>query len=311
MAIDPNAVGATAGPVERSWTSTDCLLYAVGVGAGLDELQFSTEKDQRVLPTMPVVLTPRGAVPMSKIGTFDPAMLVHGEQSIELARPLPVEGKLRASGRIAAVYDKGKAAVVVVENRGGGRGERGAAVPDSFFELHPRGGRLRRTTRSVGAVSGAPGAKAGSRGHLRDPAGAGPPVSPERRPQSAPQRSGVRKESRLPKAHSSRPVHVRLHRSGASAHAVRLRPSPVQVDVRPFLAPGVPWRGAHSLDVGRRPHVHIPDAQSRRRNRSRPWRHGVCLTVVKQAEPAMRTRGVGPCPARTHSIARAGTWQAE
>ncbi len=115
MAIDPNAVGATAGPVERSWTSTDCLLYAVGVGAGLDELQFSTEKDQRVLPTMPVVLTPRGAVPMSKIGTFDPAMLVHGEQSIELARPLPVEGKLRASGRIAAVYDKGKAAVVIVE----------------------------------------------------------------------------------------------------------------------------------------------------------------------------------------------------
>jgi acyl dehydratase len=115
MAIDPNAVGATAGPVERSWTSTDCLLYAVGVGAGLDELQFSTEKDQRVLPTMPVVLTPRGAVPMSKIGTFDPAMLVHGEQSIELARPLPVEGKLRASGRIAAVYDKGKAAVVILE----------------------------------------------------------------------------------------------------------------------------------------------------------------------------------------------------
>jgi acyl dehydratase len=115
MAIDPDAVGATAGPVERSWTSTDCLLYAVGVGAGLDELQFSTENDQRVLPTMAVVLTPRGAVPMSKIGTFDPAMLVHGEQSIELARPLPVEGKLRASGRIAAVYDKGKAAVVVVE----------------------------------------------------------------------------------------------------------------------------------------------------------------------------------------------------
>jgi len=115
MAIDPKAVGATAGPALRSWTSTDCLLYAVGVGAGVDELQFSTEKDQKVLPTMAVVLTPRGAIPMAKVGTFDPAMLVHGEQAIELARPLPVEGKLSASGRIAAVYDKGKAAVVVIE----------------------------------------------------------------------------------------------------------------------------------------------------------------------------------------------------
>ena len=40
MAIDPSAVGATGGPVERSWTSKDCLLYALGVGAGLEELEF-------------------------------------------------------------------------------------------------------------------------------------------------------------------------------------------------------------------------------------------------------------------------------
>jgi acyl dehydratase len=115
MAIDPSAVGATGGPVERSWTSKDCLLYALGVGAGLDELGFSTEKNQKVLPTMPVVLGARGAVPMQKIGSFNPAMLVHGEQAVELARPLPPDGTLKATGRIAAVYDKGKGAVVVTE----------------------------------------------------------------------------------------------------------------------------------------------------------------------------------------------------
>ena len=43
MPINPDAVGATGGPVTRSWTSKDALLYAVGVGAGLDELQFTTE----------------------------------------------------------------------------------------------------------------------------------------------------------------------------------------------------------------------------------------------------------------------------
>lgn len=115
MAIDPSAVGATGGPVERSWTSKDCLLYAVGVGAGLDELRFSTEKNQQVLPTMAVVLGARGSTPMQKIGSFNPAMLVHGEQAIELARPLPPDGTLKATGKIAAIYDKGKGAVVVSE----------------------------------------------------------------------------------------------------------------------------------------------------------------------------------------------------
>ena len=115
MAIDPSAVGATGGPVERSWTSKDCLLYALGVGAGLEELEFSTEKKQKVLPTMPVVLGARGAVPMQKIGSFNPAMLVHGEQAIELARPLPADGTLKCRGKIAAIYDKGKGAVVVSE----------------------------------------------------------------------------------------------------------------------------------------------------------------------------------------------------
>jgi acyl dehydratase len=85
------------------------------VGAGLDELAFTTEKNQQVLPTMPVVLGARGAVPMQKIGSFNFAMLVHGEQAVELARPLPAEGTLKSTGKIAAIYDKGKGAVVVSE----------------------------------------------------------------------------------------------------------------------------------------------------------------------------------------------------
>jgi hypothetical protein len=121
MAIDPNAVGATGGPVERSWTSKDCLLYALGVGAGLDELAFATEKNQKVLPTMAVVLGARGAVPMQRIGSFNPAMLVHGEQAIELLRPLPPDGTLKATGKIAAIYDKGKGAVIVTETESGTR----------------------------------------------------------------------------------------------------------------------------------------------------------------------------------------------
>ena len=114
MPINPDAVGATGGPVTRSWTSKDALLYAVGVGAGLDELQFTTENTkntpQKVLPTMAVILGGGGA-PMDKIGDFNRANMLHGEQGIELLDEIPAEGKIESTGKIAASGDKGNAAV--------------------------------------------------------------------------------------------------------------------------------------------------------------------------------------------------------
>jgi len=115
MPIDPNAVGNTGGPVERSWTSKDCLLYALGVGAGTDELAFSTEKHQRVLPTFAVIVGGGGA-PFGAIGRFNPAMLVHGEQAIEVFGPIPAAGTVRSTGRIANIWDKRSGAVVVMES---------------------------------------------------------------------------------------------------------------------------------------------------------------------------------------------------
>ncbi|MEN8159043.1 MAG: hypothetical protein ABFS41_03115, partial [Myxococcota bacterium] len=90
MPIDPNAVGLTGGPVRRSWNSKDALLYALGVGAGCDELAFTTEntKDtpQRVLPTMAVILG-GGGVPFDKLGTFNPALMLLRDRSFKgLAR---------------------------------------------------------------------------------------------------------------------------------------------------------------------------------------------------------------------------------
>ncbi len=124
MPINPDAVGSKSEPVRRTWDSKDCLIYALGVGAGaadpLAELEFTTEntsdKPQRALPTIAVVLGPLGAG-MGNIGTFNPAMLVHGEQAITLHREIPVSGELEAVGEITGIYDKGKGAVIVTETK--------------------------------------------------------------------------------------------------------------------------------------------------------------------------------------------------
>lgn len=124
MALNPDAVGAVGDVRTMSWTSKEALLYAVGIGAGQADLPFTTEntKDiaQVVFPTFAVVAgagtTSPGASAMSKIGSFNFALLVHGSQAVTLHRPIPVEAQATTQDKVVAMYDKGKAAVVVMEN---------------------------------------------------------------------------------------------------------------------------------------------------------------------------------------------------
>ncbi len=123
MPINPDAVGSSGEPTERSWKSKDALIYAVGVGAGgvdpLWELEYTTDNSrdvqQQVLPTFAVIVGGGGGG-MRNIGTFNPAMLVHGEQAIELSGPIPVEGKVRTVGKVVGIYDKGSGAVIATES---------------------------------------------------------------------------------------------------------------------------------------------------------------------------------------------------
>ena len=115
MPINPEAVGAKGAPSKRSWTSKDALLYAVGIGAGTDELQYTTENtkdiDQKVFPTFAVIVG-GGGIPMREVGSFNPALMVHGEQGIELLSEIPAEGEIESVGECTAIYDKGSAAVL-------------------------------------------------------------------------------------------------------------------------------------------------------------------------------------------------------
>jgi acyl dehydratase len=142
MGLNLDAVGATSEPFERSWASKDALLYALGVGAGaLDptgfELEFTTENSagvtQRVLPTFTTIIGQGGGG--VSLGDYDPAMLVHGEQSIRLHGELPAAGTVSTTTRVAGMYDKGAAGLVVLESesRHAGSGEPAFTSRSSLF----------------------------------------------------------------------------------------------------------------------------------------------------------------------------------
>lgn len=142
MPINPEAVGTRSEPTESSWDSKDGLLYAVGVGAGQDpldkaELPFVTENSmemtQRILPTM-VVTLPAFADAFGSIGTFNPAMLVHGEEKIVLHDEVPVSGAVSTVAEVTAIWDKGKGAVVEFTSRSSLVGADGT-VGDPLFDV--------------------------------------------------------------------------------------------------------------------------------------------------------------------------------
>ena len=164
MPLNPDAVGAKSKPGEKSWDSKDAILYALGVGCGVDDLPFTTENtkgvQQQVLPTMGVVLGVAGGGAYDAVGEINWTMLVHGEQAIELHKPIPVEGTTRSVTTVTGIYDKGSGAVLATETESV---DAGSGEP--LF-----------TTRSAAFIRGA-----GGWGGDRGPSGPRP-TAPEREP---------------------------------------------------------------------------------------------------------------------------------
>jgi acyl dehydratase len=56
-----------------------------------------------------------GGGAFQKVGSFNPAMLVHGEQSVTLHGSLPAEGAVISVTTVTGIYDKGSGAVLATE----------------------------------------------------------------------------------------------------------------------------------------------------------------------------------------------------
>ncbi|MBC7285078.1 MaoC/PaaZ C-terminal domain-containing protein [Hoeflea sp.] len=108
--------------VRQRISQRDAILYALGIGLGSDpldenQLRFVYEKSLQVLPTYPVVLGYPGFWLKDPGTGVDWVRLVHGEQGIQIHRPLPSEGEVIGRTRVTGIVDKGagKGALVYTE----------------------------------------------------------------------------------------------------------------------------------------------------------------------------------------------------
>ncbi|MFB7030591.1 MULTISPECIES: MaoC/PaaZ C-terminal domain-containing protein [unclassified Streptomyces] len=125
MPIDAaKAVAAEPRSTEIAWDHRDVQLYHLGLGAGVPatdpaELRYTLESRLHVLPSFATVAGGgMGIVDgLSAPGVdVDLMAVLHGAQSITLHRPLPTGGRAVSTSRVAAVHDKGKAAVLVLRS---------------------------------------------------------------------------------------------------------------------------------------------------------------------------------------------------
>ncbi len=101
--------------VEHNFTARDTILYALGCGAGPEDLDLVYEPSLIALPSMAAVLSYPGNWYARPDVALDGVLTVHGSERIELIGSLPAQGHVRATPRITAIHDKGpgKGALVI------------------------------------------------------------------------------------------------------------------------------------------------------------------------------------------------------
>ncbi len=145
MPLDPDvAMAAPQSDFVDSWQADRVLLYHVGLGAGARatdpaELAYVNERHLKVLPTFGVI-PGFEAVRPAMLGPgldYKLSRLLHGEQDLIVHNPLPPEASVITTPAVEAVYDKGKAGLLVL--RGQTRASDGTPLFTSRFRLFIRG----------------------------------------------------------------------------------------------------------------------------------------------------------------------------
>ena len=104
MALNLDAIGTKIGPVTGAYDWKDLVLYALGVGAGSDELEYVYEKDLKVIPSFAVLSTYNFSADLAIRSGVNLAGILHGEHELILHGPIPPQGaKLTSEAEITAL----------------------------------------------------------------------------------------------------------------------------------------------------------------------------------------------------------------
>lgn len=117
MALNLDSIGKKIGPVTKKYDWKDVVLYALGVGAGFDDLDYCYENRLKVIPSFSIGAVFEFLAEAALNSEVDLSGILHGEQDIIFHNPIPTEGTLSTEGTITHIYDKGKetGALVVAE----------------------------------------------------------------------------------------------------------------------------------------------------------------------------------------------------
>jgi len=166
MPIDrEKALGAEFPGDRFTWDEDQVILYQLGLGCGDPptdprELAYTYEGQLKVLPTWGVIPVHHMLAHVPEIPgmDFNPFLLLHGEQDLEIHQPIPTRATVVNSGKVAGIYDKQKAALVVLETTSSL--ESGETLFVNRFSMFMRG---------EGGFGGPGGPKAGNHPPERDP----------------------------------------------------------------------------------------------------------------------------------------------
>ncbi|GAB4153508.1 MAG: MaoC/PaaZ C-terminal domain-containing protein [Sphingomonadales bacterium] len=106
-------------PARSQYGRDDTIIYALGVGAGLSdwpEEQFVYEDGLAALPSMALTLGTPGFWAMDPALGLDWPMILHGEQSLRMHRPLPPAGDVTGQTEIGAIADKGTGRAALLQS---------------------------------------------------------------------------------------------------------------------------------------------------------------------------------------------------
>ena len=108
------------GPLDASYDENRCILYALGIGIGMDpldlqQIKFVNERALLAFPTLATLLGWMGRLTDPAFG-IDARMVVAANLKVTLHRPLAVRDKLTSDPRIVEIIDKGAGKHAIIQS---------------------------------------------------------------------------------------------------------------------------------------------------------------------------------------------------